>query len=221
MHCSTGAEAVRYRGGERLRWAASLVPAMLTTLLPRQGVAATAIAFLTLSHAVLPATDGAVAGFRVREATTRVVDGVYLLDATIDYGFSRESLEAIENGVPVTVVVEVEVMRERKLFDKRVASLKARYRLERHVLTDLYVVRNLNSGETRTYRDFDDMTRGLGAIRGFPMIDRHLLLPGHRYLLRMRARLDIEALPSPLRPLAYLNSLWRLESDWYEWPIEP
>ena len=31
---------------------------------------------------------------------------------------------------------------------------------------------------------------------------------------------DIEALPAPLRPVAYLSSPWRLTSEWYEWPLE-
>ena len=62
---------------------------------------------------------------------------------------------------------------------------------------------------------------GLGKIRNFPLLDEHLIGDkGHRYV-RLRALLDIESLPSPMRPLAYLSSLWRLKSDWYEWPIEP
>ena len=57
----------------------------------------------------------------------------------------------------------------------------------------------------------------LGTIADFPLLDAYLLEGEKHYMLYVRARLDIEALPSPLRPLAYLSSLWRLESEWYRW----
>ena len=61
---------------------------------------------------------------------------------------------------------------------------------------------------------------GLSRIRDIPLIDEHLIDSDSAYTLRLRALLDIEALPSPMRPLAYFSSLWRLKSDWYEWPLE-
>jgi hypothetical protein len=39
------------------------------------------------------------------------------------------------------------------------------------------------------------------------------------YRGRLRARLDIEALPSPLRPLAYVSPSWHSTGEWYEWPL--
>ena len=31
--------------------------------------------------------------------------------------------------------------------------------------------------------------------------------------------LDVEALPPPLRPIAYTSGAWRLNSDWHKWDI--
>jgi hypothetical protein len=36
----------------------------------------------------------------------------------------------------------------------------------------------------------------------------------------LRARLDIEALPMLMRPLAYTLPSWRLSTGWTEWPIQ-
>jgi hypothetical protein len=46
-----------------------------------------------------------------------------------------------------------------------------------------------------------------------------LLVSDERYEGALRARLDIEALPAPLRVFAYLSDDWRLTSEWYTWPL--
>lgn len=175
---------------------------------------------VVLSAPCSSATQPVEPGFEVRDARTRLVDGVHRLDANIDFEFSPEALHAMDNGVPLTVLVEIEIWRERRLLDKRVAKLLARYRIETHPLSNHYVLKNLNSGETRTYRSFDEMNAKLGTISDLPMLDDQLLRDDRRYNLRLRARLDIEALPAPLRPVAYLSSPWRLTSEWYEWSLE-
>ena len=161
-------------------------------------------------------------GFRIRHVTTRLIDGVYLLNADVDFAFSEQSLEAMNNGVPLTVLIELEVLRKRDvLWNIPVTKQELRFRIETHALTKRYVVRSLNTGHTRNFRSFADMHQSLGEISGVPIIEASRLNASHRYVGRLRARLDIEALPSPLRPLAYLSRLWRLTSEWYSWPLVP
>jgi len=175
----------------------------------------------------ISAPEDIEAGFDIRNARTRLVDGVYLLDADINFVFSEAALEAIDNGVPVTIILEMQVLRQRGLiwdklwWDKEVASLEGKLRIETRPLSNTYLLRNVNSGEAQVFGSFGELNVALGKIRNFPLLDEHLLGDeGHHYL-RFRALLDIESLPSPMRPLAYLSSLWRLQSDWYEWPLEP
>ena len=154
------------------------------------------------------------------------MDGVFLLDADISFVFSEVTLEAIDNGIPVTIILEMQVLRERGLvwdnlwWDEKIARLEAKLRIETRPLSKTYLVRNLNSGETQVFGSFRELVVGLGNIRNFPLLDEYLLGDEGRYYLRLRALLDIESLPSPMRPWAYLSSPWRLKSDWYEWPIE-
>lgn len=181
---------------------------------------------LVITEPSTSAPEEIEAGFDIRNARTTLVDGVFFLDADISFVFSEEALEAIENGVPVTIVLEMQILRERGLiwdnlwWDKEIASVQAKLRIETRPLSKTYLVRNLNSGETRVYASFDELVEGLGRIRNFPLLDEHLLGDEDDVYLRLRALLDIESLPSPMRPWAYLSSWWRLESDWYEWPIE-
>ncbi len=163
---------------------------------------------------------GSEPGFEVVSAGTRLVDGVHRLRAHVDFRFSDEAVEAMENGVAVTVSVEMQVLEIGRLVDRKVAAVTARYRIQVHALSRQYLVKNLSTGETATYRSFDDMREGLGTIDGFPLLDDHLLDDDESYRARVRAILEIESLPTPLRLLAYLKSAWRLSSDWLTWPLQ-
>lgn len=162
----------------------------------------------------------AAAGFRVIDAGTRLREGVYRLNATIDYDLSQAALDALQNGVPLTISLEMEVRRERKwMWDDTVASLQQRFRLEYHTLAQQYLVTNLNSGEYKSFPTRGSALEFLGRVRDFPLLDRSLLDPDEQYYVQLRATLDIESLPAPLRPLAYLSGDWRLTSEWYTWPL--
>ena len=160
--------------------------------------------------------------FLVEHATLRPVGGSYVADARIDFAFSEDNLEAMRNGVALTVIVDIEVRRERgQWWDETLAAREIRYRIETNVLTGRrYRLRNLDDGSARNYRSLEEMLETLGHLRSVPVVARERLSPDARYTARIRARLDIEALPSPLRPIAYLSPKWRLNSGWFEWRID-
>ena len=159
--------------------------------------------------------------FSVRHVDVRTEGETWLLDAGIDLDFNRESREAMESGVPLTALLEVEVVRGRFLRDERVRRIRMPYRIERHALSQRYVVTYVPSGKSRTYGAIEDAGAALGTIRGLSLVERAELLPGQLYRARLRARLDIDAMPSPLRPLAWFRSLWRLRDDWFTWVLSP
>ncbi|MDS4070110.1 MAG: DUF4390 domain-containing protein [Candidatus Competibacter sp.] len=160
------------------------------------------------------------AGFDVVDASTRLEGGVYRLNARIEYRFSDAALDALQNGVPLTVELDMEVRRRRPwLWDETVYTLTQRFRLEYHTLSRQYLVSNLNSGERRGFPTRSGALRFMGQIVDFPLLDNGLLDPNGRYEGALRARLDIEALPAPLRLLAYLSDDWRLASEWYSWSL--
>lgn len=159
-------------------------------------------------------------GFVVREARTALVDDVYQLDAQIDYRLSDAVLDALESGVPITLEINIEVLRPRDyLWSEEIASLRQRYRIEYHALSQQYLITNLNNRAQQSYPSRSAAIDAVGVISGLPMLDRRLLTAGERYVARLRASLDIEALPAPLRLLAYLSSDWRVSSHWYAWDL--
>lgn len=164
--------------------------------------------------------SGHAAGFEVRSAATRLEAGVYRLNAQIEYRFSTAALEALQNGVPLTLNIEMEVRRRRSwLWDETVYALTQRFRLEYHALSRQYLVNNLNSGERRAFPARTAALEFMGRIEDFPLLDRSLLTENERYEGALRVLLDLEALPAPLRLLAYLSDDWRLASEWRVWPL--
>ncbi len=159
--------------------------------------------------------------FEVREADTRLKDGVYFLDALIEYRLSSEARSALQSGLPLTIRVEVELLKNRRFwFDNEEAALQQRYQLEYHALSERFTVQNLNGGDQTSFSTLHAALDWLGHVNHLPLIDAALIEPGHEYYLRMRAVLDAEKLPGPLRLIAFWRRDWSLGSDWYRWQLQ-
>jgi len=160
--------------------------------------------------------------FVFRELSTRLADDAYLLDAQIEYRFSERAVEALENGVPLTLEVEIELDRQHAwIWEHPVLQLRLRYQIRYHALASVYQVRDLQSGSRQNFVTRRAALDALGTLRGVFLIDKDQLPPGDAYQLSLRASLDIEALPLPLRPWAYLDPDWEHDSEWSRWTLQP
>jgi len=159
--------------------------------------------------------------FDIRSATTMLNEGVHELEARLQLILSDDALDALNSGVPLTIELDFEVIRVRGLWlDAQDAGLTFQYELEYRPLSQRYLVRNLNSGDTDSFSTLYSALNNLGRIQGLPVIDDAILDPGSRYRLRLRARLSTRQYPSALRLLFFWRSQWQLQSEWYEWILE-
>lgn len=155
----------------------------------------------------------------IKSLETKLVEGVYQLNGRIEYRFSEEAIRALQNGVPFLILLNIEVEQIRWYWNKNLAELEQGYLLLYHALSEKFIIHNLNSGVQDHYASLDEALSALGRINNLPLLDAKLLLPDARYQVRMRTKLDIESLPAPMRPLAYISSDWKLDSDWVSWPL--
>ncbi len=159
--------------------------------------------------------------FEVRSASMTLVGGVHTLDARLQLVLSNEALEALSSGVPLTIELQLQVIRIRRLyFDAVDAELAIRYELEYRPLSQRYIVRSLNSGDQDSFATLYSALNNLGRIQGLPAIDDSLLVPDRPYRFRLRAMLNTQQYPAPLRLLLFWRSEWQLQSEWIEWPLE-
>ena len=160
-------------------------------------------------------------GFTINSATVQDEDGIFYLDANIEYWFGEQVLEALNNGVALNIIVEIQIIEKRKfLWDKAMAEVTQNYQLQYHALTRQYVLRNLNSNENYNFLTLQLSLASLGTISRLPVVSTQLFEHDGNYQIRMKPSLDIEALPSPLRPVAYISSEWQLAGKWYSWQLK-
>ncbi|EDN70429.1 proline rich signal peptide protein [Beggiatoa sp. PS] len=145
------------------------------------------------------------------------------MNAKFDYGLTEVTLDALQNGVPLTMELTIRLEQNRRfLWDKEITTLKQRYELRYHALRRQYVVKYLNTDIEEFFLNLNDALNRLGNLTDFPLIDKHLIKKNRgSYWVYMQIYLDIESLPVPLRPIAYLSSQWRLSSSWYLCPLKP
>lgn len=159
--------------------------------------------------------------FDVRSATTRLVNGVQVLDARLQLVLSDEALDALNSGVPLTIELDIEALRIRRFLpDALDAELTLRYELEYRPLSQRYIVRNLNSGEQESFATLYSALNNLGRIQELPLVDDSILDAGSDYRMRLQAVLSTQQYPAPLRILFFWRDQWQLKSEWYEWPLE-
>ena len=159
--------------------------------------------------------------FEVRSAATELVGGVHMLDARLQLVLSSEALKALNSGVPLTIELQMQVIRSRRFYlDALDAELAFRFELEYRPISQRYIVRNLNTGNQDSFATLYSALNNLGRVQQLPVIDESLLVADRDYRVRLRALLATEQYSAPLRLLFFWRDEWQLKSEWYEWKLE-
>ena len=160
-------------------------------------------------------------GIEVERAEVVELQQHYVLNADIDYRFSPRALDALQNGVPLTVTVTVKLFRYRKyVWNKTIVSRRIRYRLSYHALPRRFRVVSESLGKQQNFANLEDSLVAMGQIRDVPLLGVAEISAKDSYIAQMKVSLDIEALPLPLRSVAYVIPQWYISSAWYKWPLE-
>jgi hypothetical protein len=164
--------------------------------------------------------DGA--RFAVHSAYLEPVQGVLHLKATLDLALSRSALQAIKNGVAVSLELDFAVERPRRYFfpSESIAHVVQRWQIHYHALSQRYLVNNLNTGQQATYATLEAALGELAQLRGLPVLDEALLNKGRRYEASLRIVSSVDSgLPDALRKMMFWVD-WKRVSDWYTWTVQ-
>jgi hypothetical protein len=157
---------------------------------------------------------------KVKNAGITLQGDSYVLNANMDYQLSARAKEALQNGVPLFWDIHIKTLQQRDYFlDKMLMNTGIRYRIQYHALLDMYRVRNEGNGELYSFPTLSAAFDLMSTIHDFRVMDKALYASGKRYLVGIKVTLDRDALPLPLRPVAYTNPQWYLSSDWTLWPL--
>jgi hypothetical protein len=160
--------------------------------------------------------------FRVEDVETRVEEGMLVMDARIDYAFTDVALEALDNGVPLTLQVYIQLRRsDAWVWEENLVDQRLRFEIRYKPLSERFLVTSLPDTGGRSYVTRDAAIAALGDLRDLPLVDVGRLEAGEDYEIHLQASLDVEELPLPLKPIAYLLPSWKLSTGWTKWPLRP
>lgn len=177
-----------------------------------------------LALALLSAPRADAANFSVKAAEVYLNDRVLHVTARFDLPVNPRIEEALSKGIPIDVVIEASMVKHRWWWKNRlITDTVLRRRIQFHALSRQYLVSGMREDDpSESFGSLSQALAHAGTLDEFKIFltSKKEIEADARYLLVLRARLDIEALPMLMRPLAYATPSWRRSTGWTEWPIE-
>lgn len=159
-------------------------------------------------------------GINVEHVTSRFKNDAYFVDARISFNFDDEVLNALKHGVPLAINIYIRLEQKRRwLWDKTVKKCLLDFQLHYHPLSNNYLVIKLDGSHREQFQTLKEALAYLGSIKDYNFANKDELDDQKKYYGLIKAELNIDSLPPPLRTAAYVSSQWQLESQWYEWTV--
>jgi hypothetical protein len=159
--------------------------------------------------------------FEVRNAYVELVNDAWLLDVRLDLALADAAQQAIEEGVPLVLELEIEGTVDRRLFpDETVVSLTLRWQITYDAISERFVVTDSASGEHVSHASQAEALEALARISGIQIADTATLSAGGRFDMGVRATVDIGNLPAAVKMLLFWKS-WSRSTEWYSWKVRP
>ena len=186
-----------------------LAPTKKLPLVGRIGLLFVLLLSLSVAHADFAVIGGSSTVERNRLRT----------DAELDLTLDRAPAEALVAGIPLNLSVDIRLYRLKgPLWKKQIADWRYRHVLDYHRLSGRYSLENVASGQMKTFTTLIEALNSLSLIH----ISEKLPISIHdsdRLQVHLRARLDTNELPAPLRLIALFFRDWRQTSEWQQWEI--
>ena len=177
----------------------------------------------------------------IKNAEINFQNDHYQLSADLVYKLSDKAKEALQNGVPLFWDVKV-ILKENKSFwwDKTWARITIRYQIQYHALLNIYrvvIVQKTCSMDSSTVTqgikasslqringdvyNFSTLSSALDFMSVLHNVSLITMVPnGNATFAEIKVSFDRDALPLPLRPIAYIEPQWYLSSDWTLWHLK-
>jgi len=181
---------------------------------------------LVLAMALAAASPALPEGrsIEVTRVEAHLGDGIWQIDADLSTELDPRAVDALTHGVPLTLLLEVRLDPPARWYwpwPEPLAAVEEPYLIHQHALSGQFIVQRLSSGKRSIHRDVEEAVAGIGSVRNLPLVAARSVSAGQRYEGRLRLSLDIEALPAPMQPLAWLTWGRRLGSRWFRWDFIP
>ncbi len=157
--------------------------------------------------------------FTIDEARIQTIGNGHVLNARIHYPLTPRVKEAIANGIPVTfyqqfrLIKSIPILGKYWQWDQELWRTEIRYTLRFHALSRQYLLVDRDTRHQRNFTTLTDALAAMGEIRRMSLPPEFFRKPQH-LKLQIRTGIDVNALPTPMRPGALVSSKWQLTSPW-------
>jgi uncharacterized membrane protein SirB2 len=175
-------------------------------------------AIMIYSHTLfaVTTTTPTVSALIIKQAELLAKDEAYKLQADFDVAFSPEIEDAINKGVPLTFLIEFQVVSPRHYwFDDEIVTLSMKVVLSYHALSRQFLINRDN--HQLTFATLSEAKNELGKLRDWVVLEKAMLKKGETYNAALRVRLDQSQLPKPLQVEAINSGNWAMVSEPYRW----
>jgi len=154
-------------------------------------------------------------GFRIDDV--RVGRGHRVLDVHLSQqlDLSQKAREALQNGVTLTLKLELELHSEKNLIV--IKRIDRNFQLRYLPLSERY---QLTAMAPQTLKTFSRLRYAMAELDDLDVKFPSGPLPPGDYELRTRIRLDQSRLPAPMQLPAWFSAQWRHDSEWSVWPFK-
>ena len=162
------------------------------------------------------------AEFTVTNVEPRLAAEALALSGALDLVLSAKVEEALSKGIPMEVIVDINLYRERPVvWDARIQTWVLRRRISYHALSRQYLLMGHRPEATavESFVSLQSALTSMGSLDELSFPLNREFDSDSNYYVEVRASLDIESLPAPLRPVAYTSLAWHLNSGWTEWHV--
>ena len=154
-------------------------------------------------------------GFTINKVSVNRAYQVLSVNLQQDLLLSQQAREALEHGVTLTIMLEMELRNVDNMIVMRRDA--RRFQLSYLPLSERYQLAEKQSDELQSFSRLRHMLAELGGLN--VQLATGPLPPGS-YELRTRVSLDENLLPAPMQLPAWFSSQWRHDSEWSVWPFK-
>lgn len=141
--------------------------------------------------------------------------GNLLLFAAVRNCFTKEMLDGVHNGIPVTFRFKIKLEHVISYWlDPKVAEHGINHTLSYDPIRREYQVAFSEHRQPRSTRSLDEAQQMMAALKMLEIVPLNNLIRGEKYALRIKATLVENTLPLSIHSLIPFYSIWNFETDW-------
>ncbi len=161
----------------------------------------------------------AASSIQIKSAELTQQEDFYILDADVEVRFDKEMEEAVNKGVPLSFLVEFQIVSPQKYwFDDEIVTKSQSVSLSYHALSRQYLVNR--DAHQLSFETLSEAAKELGNLHDWKVVEKSILEKNEPYNAALLIRLDQTKLPKAIQVDSIASEKWNLASQKFEWALK-